>query len=310
MKRIFMSGLLAMTMLLPSMAQNCDLPVRISLDPTFTGVPESAQTFIENCFNRAITQNGVSTISPTTPFVVSLHADILTKDVVPGPPTQIVYNLGVTLYMVDLPNQKKISSSYLELKGVGINEVQAYKNAFRSFNSENAKLVTFIENGKRKVMDYYDTQYPNLIKEANRLGSIGEYQEALALLVSVPICSRGGNECAKAMVPLYIKVRDTYNLQLLNEAKALWAATQDVNSAKQIAALLTQIDPESSSYTPAMNLMKEIKDRVRADIDFEMRQKYNDQISLEKQRIECARAVGVAYGNGQKAQTTNLLWAR
>lgn len=52
--------------------------------------------------------------------------------------------------------------------------------------------------------------------------------------------------------------------------------------------------------------MAEIKKQIRSDIDFEMRDKYKDSIDLEKRRIDAARAVGVAFGNGQQPQTTNL----
>ena len=53
-----------------------------------------------------------------------------------------------------------------------------------------------------------------------------------------------------------------------------------------------------------------MKKQVKSDRDFEYRQKYNDQIDLERRRIEAARAVGVAWGNGQKPTTTNIAWIR
>ncbi|MDY2974439.1 MAG: hypothetical protein SOR67_01670, partial [Alloprevotella sp.] len=68
--------------------------------------------------------------------------------------------------------------------------------------------------------------------------------------------------------------------------------------------------PEADCYSEALALAKEIKTQVRKDIDFEMREKYKDAVKLEEQRIAAIRAIGVAYGNGQKAQTTNLMWLR
>ncbi len=56
--------------------------------------------------------------------------------------------------------------------------------------------------------------------------------------------------------------------------------------------------------------MNDIKKQVRSDIDFEMREKYHDAVDMEKQRIAAAKAVGVAYGNGQQPTTTNLMWLR
>ena len=41
-----------------------------------------------------------------------------------------------------------------------------------------------------------------------------------------------------------------------------------------------------------------------------MRQKYQDNIQLEKDRIKAAMAVGVAYGNHQQPTKTNLMWLK
>lgn len=100
------------------------------------------------------------------------------------------------------------------------------------------------------------------------------------------------------------------NLFLLNRARAIWAAGQNDRSAVEACELLSNIDPDAACYGQAQSLMAEIKKQVRSDIDFEMRQKYNDQVRLESDRIAAARAVGVAFGNGQKPTTTNLMWLR
>lgn len=53
---------------------------------------------------------------------------------------------------------------------------------------------------------------------------------------------------------------------------------------------------------------KQIKQKVTSDWDFENREKYKDEAGLKKQRIEAARAIGVAFGNGQQPVTTNITW--
>ena len=100
------------------------------------------------------------------------------------------------------------------------------------------------------------------------------------------------------------------NLKQLTEARALWAANQDMATAEQIARMLADIDPESGSYKGAMELLADIKKQVRLDIDLDKRQKYEDEVELEKQRINAMREIGVAYGRNQKPTTTNLAWLR
>lgn len=291
-------------------AQECVMPISIQLDEDFTNIPTAANTVLYQTLSRMITEKGFTTESPTTPFVLTAHCDVLDKSNLPGPPVQTVYNLGITFYMADTYTQKKFANAYITLDGVGTGEVKSYINAFRHISANNKEILNLINTGKKKMMEYYNTQYPNIIKEAQRLVSLQNYEEALTMVLSIPICSNGGEEATKYGLQLYTKYLDRMNLFLLNRARALWAAGQAQETAYQVCAMLAQIDPDAACYAEAKALMKEVKAQVRSDIDLEMREKYYDQIQLEKSRIEAARAVGVAYGNHQKPTTTSLMWLR
>ncbi|MBQ9672161.1 MAG: hypothetical protein IJV34_04845 [Prevotella sp.] len=291
-------------------AQDCVMPVSIQLDEDFSAVPSAASSVLYQTLNRVATENGLTTEAPTTPFVLTVHCDVLDKSNLPGPPIQTVYNLGLTFYMADTYTQKKFGTAYITLDGVGTGEVKSYINAFRRINAHNGEITSLINRGKRNMLNYYDTQYPNIIKEAKRLASLQNFEEALTMVLSIPLCSKGGSEAAKYGLQLYSQNLDRMNLFLLNRAKGLWAAGQDKQAAFDACALLAQIDPDAACYDDAVKMMKEIKGQVRSDIDFEMREKYHDQIQLEQARIDAAKAVGVAYGKGQKQSTTNLMWLK
>lgn len=291
-------------------AQECIMPISIQLDEDFTSVPSAASTVLYQSLSRIATENGLTTDAPTTPFVLTAHCDVLDKSNLPGPPIQTVYNLGITFYIADTYTQKKFGTAYITLNGVGTGEVKSYINAFRRISANNNEIKNLINRGKKNMMNYYDTQYPNIIKESKRLASLKNYEEALTMVLSIPACSKGGEEASKYGLQLYTKYLDRMNLFLLNRAKALWTAGQDQQTAYDVCKMLAQIDPDAACYNDAAKLMKEVKSQVRSDIDFEMRQKYNDKIQIEKDRIAAARAVGVAFGNGQKPTTTNLMWLR
>ena len=291
-------------------AQDCVMPISIQLDEDFSNVPTAARTLLQQSLSRIATENGLTTDAPTTPFVLTAHCDVLDKSNLPGPPIQTVYNLGITFYMADTYTQKKFGTAYVTLNGVGTGEVKSYINAFRRISASNWEITNLINRGKKSMMNYYDTQYPNIIKEAKRLASLQNYEEALTMVLSIPVCSKGGEEASRYGLQLYTKNLNRMNLFILNQAKAIWAAGQDQETAYQVCAMLAQIDPDAACYAEAGKFMKEVKSQVRSDIDFEMREKYHDQIKLEKDRIAAARAVGVAWGNGQKPKTTNLMWLR
>lgn len=291
-------------------SQDCVMPISIQLDEDFTNVPVAAQNMLSQSLTRIANEGGLTTSSPNTPFVLTVHCDVLEKSNLPGPPIRTVYNLGLTFYMADTYNQKKFATAYITLNGVGTGEVKSYIDAFRHINAKNAEISNLIAKGKKSMMNYYDTQYPNIIKEAKRQASLLNCEEALAMVFSIPTCSKGGDEATQFGLQLYTKYLDYLCTSLLNKAKAIWAADQTQQSAREVCEMLALIDPEASCYAEAGKLMKEIKSQVRSDIDFEMREKYHDQIKLEQSRIEAARAVGVAFGNGQQPTTTNLMWLR
>lgn len=291
-------------------AQDCVMPISIQLDKEFSNVPSAASSVLYQTLKRVATENGLTTDAPTTPFVLTAHCDVLDKSNLPGPPIQTVYNLGVTFYIADTYTQKKFGTAYITLSGVGSGEVKSYINAFSRMNANNEEIKKLINLGKKNMMDYYDKQYPIIMKEAKRLIALQNYEEALTMILAIPVCSKGGEEATAYGLQIYTKYLDRMNLFILNKAKALWAAGQDQQTAYDVCAMLAGIDPESSCYAEAAKLMKEVKSQVRSDIDFEMREKYHDQIQLEKERISAARAVGVAFGNGQKSTTTNLMWLK
>lgn len=291
-------------------AQDCVMPVTIQLDEEFSNIPAAASSVMYQTLNRIATENGLTSESPMTPFVLTVHCDVLDKSNLPGPPIQTVYNLGLTFYMADTYTQKKFGTAYITVDGVGNGEVKSYINAFRRISASNSEIKNLLNRGRDNMLKYYDTQYKNIIKEAKRLVSLQKYEEALVQVLSIPLCSKGGEEAAKYGLEIYTKNLDRVNLFLLNQARALWAAGQDQQTAYSVCEMLAQIDPDASCYGEATKLMKEVKSQVRSDIDFEMREKYHDQIQMEKDRISAARAVGVAFGNGQKPTTTNIMWLR
>lgn len=293
-----------------SYSQDCVMPISIQLDEDFANVPDAAANALYQSLSRISTVNGLTTDSPITPFVLTAHCDVLDKSNIPGPPIQTVYNLGITFYIADTYTKKKFGTAYITVDGVGTGEVKSYMNAFKQINGKNSEITSLINRGKANMMKYYDTQYSNIIKEAKRLASLQQYEEALTMVLSIPLCSKGGEQATAYGLELYKKYLNRLNLYVLNQARALWAAGQDHATAYEVCALLAQIDPEASCYADAAKLLKEVKSQVRSDIDFEMREKYHDEIKLERERISAMRAVGVAFGNGQKPTTTNLMWLR
>lgn len=291
-------------------AQECEIGIDVALTEQNEAIPEAAAQAFINSLNRIATEGGMSLSTPYNQFYLTARFDVLDKHIVSGAPAQVVYNLGVTYYLVDNINRKKFASTYVEVNGVGLNETKALISAFRRLGSGNERVKKMLTDGRNQIMNYYNTQYVNLLKEAERLASLQQYEQAIALCVSIPSCSVGGDQAVKTGLKIYTRHRDLLNQKLLNQARALWVSTQTQTTAIEAAQLLAQIDPESACYPEALSLMNEVKKQVRSDLNFEMREKYADSVKLEQQRLDAIKAIGVAYGNGQKAKTTNIAWVK
>ncbi len=291
-------------------AQECELPISVSLIEQATSIPVAAENVLKNSLTRMVVKNGMNSDLGYTQFLLTARVDVLDKSVLPGPPMKISQNLGVTFYVVDIYNQKKFSTAYVEVNGVGNNDNKSLIHAFRQLNPQNVLIEKMLKEGKQKILNYYNTQYPNILKEAKRLANVQQYEKAIALVSSIPVCTNGGDEALEVGLQIFERYRDRYSQILLNKAKVIWASGQSADAALEAGEYLLQVDPDAACYKEALQLATEIKEQVRADIDFEMREKHRDAVKVEEQRIAAIKAIGVAYGNGQKEQTTNLMWLK
>lgn len=287
----------------------CELPIAVVTNEAYD-MPEAAREVLQNQLERVAVASGAATEVGFTQFILTARISTLEKNVLSGPPPMYSANFGITLYIADVVNRQKYASTYVEVDAIGKSEQQCYLNACRRLNANNSQIRQFLDNGKRKVMNYFDKNYPQILAEAKRKLAMQDYETALALAAAVPECSAGGGAAGRVAVDIYVKYRDRLNQKLLSRAQAIWNAGQDGAACAEAGDLLARIDPEAACYGAATALATEMKKQVRSDINFEMREKYRDAAALRRQQVEAARAVGVAFGSGQKAQTTNIAWLR
>lgn len=299
-------------MLLPlaSKAQECDLDLMALVVPQTEELPQEVQEQVLNKLCASITGQGVYATENYTQFFVSAKLNTLYKEVLPGPPSKTVVTVSLTLSVGDFLGQKVFNSTVVELKGVGTGEVRAYINALRGLNAKNPKIQQLIAGSKGKIIDYYDRNYGKLLAKAERCVGTKNFEEALFYTSSIPECCTGYAEASQATVRIYRQYMDYACRTLLAKARNAWAVSPDADGAEEVAYYLNMIDPDAGCYDEVTALYKEVKEKVKDDWNFEVRKKYEDKVEIAKQAIDAAKAVGVAYGNGQKPTTTNLMWLK
>lgn len=303
MKKIY-SLILAIAASMTLFAQTEYLPISVVVGDMLEPFPANAKVQVENKLHQLLTRQGISAMG-STQFAITAIAVPQNKEVLAGPPTQYVETMELTLYIVDLSNEVVFASESQTLKGVGTTDAKSYLDALKKINLQGDKMAQFVAQGKTKIIAYYDNQAPVILAQAKTKARMREYEEAMWLAASIPAQCQYYEEAQQVLLSCYQMYID-YDCQVaLAEAKNIWAAEQNAEGARKAGEQLKRIMPDASCYGDAQALYKEIKSKVLDDWKFEMKI-YQDQIDLEKQRIEAARAIGVAYGSHQQPTTYNL----
>lgn len=312
MKKIYLFSL-AFILGLSSMAQTKSSDAgRIVLNTVvpeqIEGLTGTAKANLENKLSQIATKNGMGGSALNPRFVLAANVIVQTKDITPTAPPMHAYTIEVTLFIGDGIEGTKFASTSVTLKGVGETETKAYMMALKNLKVDDAKYQTFIETGKKKIVDYYIAKCDFIIKEAQQLAARAEYDAAIAKLVAVPeVCKECYDKAMDAVAPIFKQQIDRTCKLNLASATTVWNAGQNADAASEAGKLLSVIDPNSSCFADAKSLSDQIAKRVfeldKREWDFEMKQ-YNDQISLEKATIQAARDIGVAYGENQPQTVT------
>jgi hypothetical protein len=309
MKKIysfFMAALMSATMLA---AETEYLPISVCAVDNQEGFPGGAKALIENKLTQLLTRNGIAGLNYLGQFVLTVTTTPLDKDVIPGPPVKIAEKMELNLYIVDAQAQTIFSSTSVTVRGLGETETKCYLNAISHMPMQSPQLAKFIDEGKKKIIEYYDHEGEQLIKKAQFLAQQKKYDEALYWVSLIPQQSKHYDAALAAGQDIYQKyLNNECNINLAY-ARQAWAAEQNSSGAYAAGEYLANILPDAGCYDEAMELYREIKGKVLDDWKFEMK-KYQDGVDLESQRIDAMRQVGVAYGNHQPTQTTNIEFLR
>ena len=299
---IFVAALMSASMLA---AETQYLPISVYAADDTESFPKGAKAMMENKLTQLLTQNGIAGMDYLGQFVLTVTTTPLDKDVIPGPPVKISEKMEMNLYIVDAYAKTIFSSTSFSVRGLGETENKCYVNAIGNMPLRTPQMAKFIEDGKNKIIEYYDHEGEALIKKANYLCQQKQYEEALYWVSLIPQQSKNYDKALEAGLNIYQAYVDNLCNINLAAARQAWAADQNAMGAALAGEYLANILPDAKCYGEAMELYKEIKGKVLDDWKFEMK-KYQDGVDLEKQRIDASRQVGIAYGNHQPQKETYI----
>ncbi|HPD94356.1 MAG: hypothetical protein H6537_02460 [Bacteroidales bacterium] len=273
------------------------------------GIPQGAKQMLVNKMSQVATQNGLGASAENPRFCIVPLVTVLSKEITPTAPPMQALNLEVTFYIVDAASQNIFSQTSITVKGVGQTEDKAFIQALKGVNVKAGQFRGFVEKGKEKIIEYYNSQCDVVLKGAQALAGQKKYEEALYILLSVPdVCRECFDKSMDLSTEIYQQYANYKCTEYMAGAKAAWA---NMNTDKA-AEFLGKITPDMECYNDAVQLVEEIKQKQLADganvWDFKMKQ-YDDSVEKDKMMIQAGKEVAISWAYWGAAQHFNWDWS-
>lgn len=273
------------------------------------GIKPDTFKLLQSKLERMLTNSGVSSYGGD--FVLYPVVNIVEDNLIEGG-IKNFYKVGIELVLnvANVSSHTLFSSESWSLSGVSERvKNDAIKNAFSQLKGSDPRFKSFIDESKRKIVQYYENNKQDILAKATSLASSGEWEQALAFLSSYPSQVNGYAEAQEMMAQIYNKYYLNANAaKILNEAKGAFA----VKNYSKAVSLAAQIDKESSYYDEAALLINQVREIVQKEQDEanERTMKALEMASdLEKTRINAAASVARAYYNRRVVNyNTVVVW--
>lgn len=224
------------------------------------------------------------------------------------------YTVETTFYIGDGVEGTLFASMSTESKGVGKSEDKAYISALKSIRPTTDEFAAFVEEGKTKIVEYYNSQCDFILNEAKAKADMQDWDGAITKVMSVPEVCKECHEKAMAYASEVFQMKIDRECKIaMNEAQAVWASSQDEEGATQTADILASVDPNSQCYKEATAFLDQIYAELKARIkeldqrewDLKLKQQ-QDAVDLQKQRLNAIKEIGVAYAKNQPKTVYNI----
>ena len=302
--------LLGLTMGLGKMqaqTADCKVPMMLLVANSDKEVPASAQEMIESRLRQALTRNGIEGGAKFSNFTLVANVMSSGKEVVAGTRPVITVNAEGDVFVGNNFTGEKFASFTLPVSGAGNSEAKAYATAFQKVNGRNADLQKFLKETSQKINEYYETQLPSILALAQTYCTRNEFEEALCILSSVPPCCSKYDDVQNMLRTVWTNYVEFDCAVKVNKARTIWMANQTVEGANLAGVYLAAISPDADCMGDAKALEEQIRARIGDDWEF-AKEMARSEVDLKKLEIEAIRAIGVAFGENQKAKTYNDHW--
>lgn len=250
---------------------------------------------METKITQIVSSTGLAASGYNNNFVIYPKFAIYETNIVEGGMQNLtVISCELSLFIKQVDNNIVFSTINKSLKGSGTTKTMAITNAISKIPTNDKEFKDFIETGKNKIIAYYESKCNDIISKSDSFVKIQEYEQALGLLMTVPEEVGCYNKVQEKSIEAYKAYQKQKCIVQLQEAKTQMAAN-NYNTALNI---LSQIDPSTTCFKESQTLMNSAAAKVDAEEkkQWDLKMKiYDNNVALEKQRINAVKDIAVAY---------------
>jgi hypothetical protein len=263
-------------------------------------ISEDAKAVLFDKMSIALANNGIVSSPQKSRFILTSNVVVLSKNVIASAPVMYSYELQITFYIGDGLAGTKYSSISKQVVGVSNSDARAFIDAFRKVSVSGEDFVSFLNVGKKKIIEYYSNMCSTIINESRLLSANNDFSGAIYKLLSVPdACDVCYEKCLTEATSVYRKKINFECEKLFNQASNVWMSNMSYDGAREAGAILNQIDPNAICFSKAQKLRDEIKTRLSQIDTREWNLRWETEVGLQRDAIKAARDIAVAYAENQ-----------
>ncbi len=293
MKKILLLGLLLLDLVYANAQTKSNDMERITIHailPDNIKIPPESLDLLETKLTQIITENGVEDNEYGVRFVLTAKVNVITKDILAGPPQRISQKLDLTLILGDIVEDKVFSRKTISVIGVGTSEEKSFISAFKNIKPNNKDIALFMQDGKQKILDFYQTHCQDIIVEARDFANRELFEQSILMLSAIPnVSSECFSECVKITEIVYQQMITVRGEELLHKAQNTWSKNPTRQGALEATRYLQQINHAAPCQTEVTKLLNQISEKMneidRREWEHEM-QVYKDGVERERREWE------------------------
>jgi hypothetical protein len=271
---------------------------------------EETKSILTTKLNQIVTNHGIAATGVNPRFVITAKIDVISKDIVAGPPQMFSQKLQVTLFVGDVIEQKLFGNTPVNVTGIGTNETKAYINAINKINPRDPNIKALIEESKAKIVAYYNQAYETILKEARTLSAQGQHDQAIYNLSLIPDVCSGYQKALSLQGEIYTTKIETEGKQAFQQAQALWARSPNKEGASEVTRWVAKINPGVSFAGQVSSFVKQVSATVEAQELREWEQQvreYKDRVKAKQRAMDTFKSIAVEYIKHQPEVINNRI---